>query len=570
MKKIIAMALCLIMVLSLGVVATSAAPNPEEVGKVETGYTPEGTGIDSLDKITDPEGKYYLTADITVEKTLETTFKGTFDGNGKKVTVKAPMFKKVSDATVMNFVVEGELNYTEKGIVAGFPCVAPVVISAEGTTTVKNILSNVKVTSTEASTNASGLIGTAAKKNSVLTVENCVTTGDVTSGFRAGGIVAFTFYQGDYIFKNCLNTGKITAGEKGEAGGIVSKLGVNTGGTNLFENCANTGEVTSSGAQAGGLLGYTATVTSFTNCSNSGKVTANSEAGGIVGCVQEGKTSTVYMYRGCFNSGDVLSKTNKAGGIIGYTWASGSNIYVDVQGCMNTATVTGATFASQIIAYTNADATIIRNNIGTGKVAAYVADCKLAFIGCSSAKPLAYTIKDNYIVENDGMVYFSYTATEANKDSIIELAKRPEGSIIFPTADQLKSGEITVLLNDNLNSYTFRQTLGTDVTPLINETSGFVVKTSGGKYENNENPPAYTETPTEAPTTATETTKKPAPATSKPAESTKAPGTEAPGTEAPGTEAPKEGGCGSIIGSGAIVVVAALAVTFVALKKKEN
>ena len=65
MKKIIALILSAVMLLTL-VPAVMAAPAAEEVGKVASGYTTEGTGIDSLDKITDPAGKYYLTKDITV------------------------------------------------------------------------------------------------------------------------------------------------------------------------------------------------------------------------------------------------------------------------------------------------------------------------------------------------------------------------------------------------------------------------------------------------------------------------------------------------------------------------
>ena len=61
MKKIIALILSAVMLLTL-VPAVMAAPTAEGVGGVAAGYTPEGTGIDSLDKITDPAGKYFSTA----------------------------------------------------------------------------------------------------------------------------------------------------------------------------------------------------------------------------------------------------------------------------------------------------------------------------------------------------------------------------------------------------------------------------------------------------------------------------------------------------------------------------
>lgn len=78
-----------------------------------------------------------------------------------------------------------------------------------------------------------------------------------------------------------------------------------------------------------------------------------------------------------------------------------------------------------------------------------------------------------------------------------------------------------------------------------------------------------TEAPvTEAPVTEAPVTEAPAteaPATEAPA--TEAPATEAPTTDAPTTEAPAEGGCGGVIGIGALVAILGSAVV---LRKKEN
>ena len=91
--------------------------------------------------------------------------------------------------------------------------------------------------------------------------------------------------------------------------------------------------------------------------------------------------------------------------------------------------------------------------------------------------------------------------------------------------------------------------------------------------------PADTEAPTteapvtEAPVTEAPTTEAPvteAPATEAPvteAPVTEAPATEAPATDAPTTEAPAKGGCGGVIGLGAIVAILGCAVV---LKKREN
>lgn len=76
MRKLISVILTAAMLMSLVIVGISAAPNAAEVGKVASGYKPEGTGIASLAEATDPAGKYYLTADIKVDATLPITFTG--------------------------------------------------------------------------------------------------------------------------------------------------------------------------------------------------------------------------------------------------------------------------------------------------------------------------------------------------------------------------------------------------------------------------------------------------------------------------------------------------------------
>ena len=118
MKRTLSIILCLVMVLSLVAVSAYAAPNADEIGKVASGYTPEGTGIDSLDKITDPAGKYYLTKDVTAGATLTAEFKGTLDGNGKTITVSAPIFDKLA-GTVKNLVIKGAVDTSANAVQAG-------------------------------------------------------------------------------------------------------------------------------------------------------------------------------------------------------------------------------------------------------------------------------------------------------------------------------------------------------------------------------------------------------------------------------------------------------------------
>ena len=98
MKKIISIALTLCMVLGLCSFSVAAAP--------------EGTAITDAAGFAamDPAGTYYLANDITLDASYAQVFAGTFDGNGKTVTVSAPMFAEIAGATIKNFTVAGAID----------------------------------------------------------------------------------------------------------------------------------------------------------------------------------------------------------------------------------------------------------------------------------------------------------------------------------------------------------------------------------------------------------------------------------------------------------------------------
>ncbi len=561
MKKLTALALCLVMVLSLVVVA-SAAVDPATVGTVASDYKPEGTGIDSIDKITDLKGKYYLTADVTVTAMFEKKFEGTLDGNGKKITVSAPVFKQANNATFKNIVLAGEIKYDGKAPKAGTGYyAASLVLAVSGESTFTNILSSANISALDKESYAAGIVGSYTGKVT-LTFDTCVNTGNVESGKRAGGIFGFGFQDATITFKNCVNNGNVTS--PGSTGGIFDQAG--SGKSVLtVENCVNNGVITSE-SYAGGIYAQSISETTVTGCVNNGAVNGNGHTGGIVGQHPQSK-AVLYVFRNCVNNGAISTKTSgHTGGLIGYIWASNADVYGDIQGCLNTGVITGTGFVSQFIAYTNSVETIIKNNLGLGKVQGEGADLHLAFVGCSSADASGYDVENNYVTADSGYLLFSYTATADNAHNIVEFDKRKEGTIIVATADQLASGEVAFALNEALQEDVFRQTIGTDVAPTINETSKYVIQNADGKFANSDTPKEYTsatEEPTTEPESSSDATTKVT--TAKP-EPTKAP--EA--TAAPETTAAAEGGCGSVIGTGAAVAVAALALTFIAFKKKED
>ena len=338
MKKIIALILSAVMLLTL-VPAVIAAPAVEEVGKVASGYTPEGVGIDSLDKITDPAGKYYLTKDITVSETFKTEFTGTFDGNGKKITTTVALFEKVNNATLKNFTVEGSISLTEAGVTAGGSedFYAAVAIIANGKTTFKNILSDFDITTTSANTRAAAIAAT-SEADYDLVIDTCVNKGDISVVKYAGGIYGWTAKAGKGEVKNCANYGKVSS-SGGYIGGVINRM-CGTGGELTITNCANYGEVVTAKQQAGGILAYhyKSDIT-VTDCYNEGKIDSAGAAGGIVANLDGGEDSApTATIKNCFNKG-AISGANQLGGVLAYSnYLKG---VIVVEDCQNEGTITG-------------------------------------------------------------------------------------------------------------------------------------------------------------------------------------------------------------------------------------
>lgn len=711
MKRTLSIILCLVMVLSLVVVTISAAPKADEVGKVASGYTPEGTGIDSLSQITDPAGKYYLTKDITVTESYKTEFTGTFDGNGKTITASVALFERVRNATVMNFVVKGSINLTEPGFVPYYNAetdkrkedfYAAVAIAADGKSTFKNILSDVDMATTSENTRIAAIVGS-SDVGYDLVIDTCVNKGDISVVKYAGGIYGWTAQDGKGVVTNCANYGKITS-TGGYIAGIVNRMGgelpegtaykledvylkitdcanygevestggnasgilayhnesnltitgcVNEGKINavggagagisaspsvgeegvtviikdcvnkgaifaksqmggivayantkdgkiFIEDCVNEGDITGLGTsaygagiigraghndatakdssitvkncvnkgdilvgkdQGGGMMGYDCMKTStydgcknygkisyieganrsqaagifgnhrqgagnkliVKNCENFGEIVAlDHNAGGIVAtsnvlaeitnCVNHGNVSSVYTAtantnvggiagnianpgasnRGinkvtmCANYGDVTTDT-RAGGIVSYAWGAVSEVeaertWIEVTNCINAGKITAKAMASQLMTYTNADYTVIKNNLAVGSVVADGDAALDVFVAGSTANLAAYTISGNYYAEGTTPKYFTYTATEENVANTVELANAPAGAVVSAAKAQLSSGEVAYKLNTAIGKDVFKQDLGSDAAPSFDGKT--VLKNTDGTFSN--------------------------------------------------------------------------------------
>ena len=206
------------------------------------------------------EGKFVkLTADIDISAAIanggsanmswtpigdhDTPFKGSFDGNGHRIT---------------GLYINGISAY--QGL---FGCVG-----SEGA--IQNLCVDGTV---KGGAQVGGIVGA----NLYGTIQNCCYTGSVTGSDYVGGVVGENYG----VAALCYNAGTVKAGSY--TGGVVGR---NEGGT--VTNCYNTGEVTVSSGLSGGVIGYVGGVVGYNygtieNCYSAGAVTGEQYAGGVAG-----------------------------------------------------------------------------------------------------------------------------------------------------------------------------------------------------------------------------------------------------------------------------------------------
>lgn len=342
MRKIISVALTVVMLLSLVVVGTVAAPNAADIGKVAAGYKPEGTGIASLAEATDPAGKYYLTADIKIDATLPVTFTGTIDGNGHTLTVSVPVFEHFA-GTIKNLTIAGSVDDSAKEAVhtgtisAHVPAGAVAVFeNVKNTAAVKGVLKDFLGAAPDGTAEykyRSGCGGFIGLCEGSMEVYGCANTADI-NGYAVGGFLGYCESQFDsashVTVKDSVNTGKISdtgvtkVANNGALGGMVGIC--NRTKKMDFVNCHNSGEIAgnvdgkgTSNCPAGGIIGYnyvakntTDGVCNMTDCTNTANVTGANQVGGIAGVIY-----SVLNAKNLSNTGNITSTTNYAGGIVG-------------------------------------------------------------------------------------------------------------------------------------------------------------------------------------------------------------------------------------------------------------
>ena len=532
MKKTFSILMALCMILSICSISIAAAP-------AGTAITSEADFL-----AMDAAGTYYLANDITLTQSYASAFTGTLDGNGKTVTVSAPMFVNFA-GTAKNFTIAGAVTVAEghAGALAND--------SVGGTAVVlENIVNNASVTGSDV---VGGLIGQFGAKDAAngisLTLTGCVNNATVTGVQQTGGLVGYGFFntgndlatEAGATFTACVNNGSVSS-TLGHTGGLLGRSAYSK--NVVFTKCVNNGAICG-GHNTGGLFGHaTSTVTYMTYCQNNGTIT-NVEApatdsvyaGGLIGygqgtkadtltagdgyyankiefCVNTGAVTGAYRAGGiaastgasgayglshisyCINTGNVTSRglgssaaANAAGGILGYGAGSKTNEYAYITNCLNTGNIeskgTEKGVASYFLGYISSKYAIVKDNIGMGTL---TSACGNTYALCwnNAAEFAPENITGNSLPAGN-----TYPLTYENTitDKTYEIGATDAAALV--------SGKLVYEFNQAAGKDVIYMTInGTDFAPTLiaaEDGSNTVVKKDDGTFANPEKAPDTTE-----------------------------------------------------------------------------
>ena len=383
------------------------------------------------------EGKTInLMADITVSDWTPigqkggTKFNGTFDGNGKTVTING---------------IANNLDTAFDGCVGFFGAVENA--------TVKNLT----VAGNVSGKNAAGIV---ARVFSGATIENCVNNANVTATSKAGGIVSYAqgdnsnqygALSSDCTIKNCKNSGEVkTTGDAATAaGGIYGWSGDESGKLKII-GCENSGEVTATGEKAaGGIVGQCRVIT-VENCTNNGNISSSKNAGGIIGANDTAAATII----GCHNTGTMTGAENKIGGIAGAVIGT-------IKNCTTTGTdVLVGTFGTNGLANTN---TIELSESASIKVSAFEGNISLINVTIDSLTDYIGTGVRQITLDNSTITTLTMTGSAAltNHRTVLTRSENDSstiGSIVVNGQCKDATSFIYIYLNGVCNSVTNNMT----------------------------------------------------------------------------------------------------------------
>ncbi len=310
-KKITAIAVALLMVLSFAVIGVSASDPDTQVTIPADAATVEVSGVlykvirtaDDFKAINDVKDNYILANDID--------FAGAAFEDNRIVRVAAGTVIDGNGYALLNYSVTGNGDVSTFGLVKG-DCIYIKNL------TVGSSSAPISITSTVEGKSVGALL---SYSNSVSSWENVDVYANVsanTSGSNTGGLIGNA--KGNHTLKNVTFNGSVSGKV---TGGLIGIANANDTVFTL-NDCVNNGVVTGTN-DTGGIIGKNTAQTTATNCINLGAVTSTGGAGGFCGSV-----SCVITLDKFLGVGKVQGQNN-VGGIYGYCGGNGSitnNSYV--------------------------------------------------------------------------------------------------------------------------------------------------------------------------------------------------------------------------------------------------
>ena len=318
------------------------------------------------------------------------TFRGTFNGNGKTITlaIGEPYGMRGNDAVDSNDPGNGKLyRHSRLGL---FAAIGGDAKAQNPTATVNNLT-----------------VDGSIKFDNGLGVDAGSLAATITGNATLNGVTCSAAITCDDTFGNDVNIGGIAGSVRG--GGTVTFDSSNTSGSTKAQAIVDTGATLNGNTRIGGAVGYVADVSATVNVASlevGGAVTADKSAsskiaqvGGFIGCIAQGtakNTTKVNITGLSFNSFNMTvgkngDAKNGAGGLLGYSWG---NAVVTIGG--SSKNTSDSTYALK----TN-NASITANNSG-------------------ELGGLVYAASGHWII-NDYAINLSSTTINADKANVLGL-----------------------------------------------------------------------------------------------------------------------------------------------------
>lgn len=324
------------------------------------------TGVDTslnaeLCNDVDLAGTDWIPVGATSDTYKISYYEGTFDGNGKTITMqyhpsssvdyRGILFSGIkAGAVVEDVTVAGSAtNILDCGLVSDaeggkiINCINKAeIVNRAGYggsilgygmkgVTVQNCVNLADISSTDTASNFGGIAGGLEDGSAI---DNCRNYGSVSAnGYYVGGILGIIFATDIVSVKNCANYGDITTTFPCDyasgtcTGGIIGYAYA----SGVFDSNYNAGDITAAGGSAGGIIAYAKSAgAQITNCYNTGDVTLttvsdgaakNSDsteicAGGIAGQLNDAKATV----SNCYDTGKIslIGASSSVGAVFGY------------------------------------------------------------------------------------------------------------------------------------------------------------------------------------------------------------------------------------------------------------